>query len=77
MEPSRRESVPVARVVREQGRVPRPIPVPFAVRARGVLAPVRAGARQAVVVAFGLWPLTAVLLFGALLLVMAGHNASP
>lgn len=72
-----RESVPVARVVREAGRAARPLPVPFAVRARVVLGPVGRGARQVVGVALGMWPLTAVILMGALFLIMAGNGASP
>jgi len=67
----------VARVVREAGRVARPLPVPFAVRARGVFGPVGQGLRSAVGAAVGMWPLTAALLMGMLLLLMAGHASSP
>jgi hypothetical protein len=75
MDTSRFESVPVVRVVREAGKPARPIPVPFGVRARAVLGPVGRVARDAAGVAVGLWPLTAVLLMGVLLLLMAGHGS--
>jgi hypothetical protein len=53
------------------------LPVPFAARARGLFAPVGHAAREALGAAIGLWPLTAALLMGALLLFLAGHAASP
>jgi hypothetical protein len=71
------ERVPVARVFREAGRPARPVPVPFATRARGVLGPVGNGARVALNAALGMWPLTAVLLMAALLLILAGHAGAP
>jgi hypothetical protein len=71
------ERVPVARVFREAGRPARPIPVPFTTRARGVLGPLGNGARTALNAAMGMWPLTAVMLMSALLLVLAGRAASP
>jgi hypothetical protein len=78
MSPLRRDDeVPVARVFREAGRPARPIPVPFSVRARGVLGPVGNGARVALNAALGMWPLTAVLLLAALLLILAGRAGSP
>jgi hypothetical protein len=75
MRPQR--SVPVAKVFREQGRLARPLPVPFAVRARGLLAPVGNAAREALGAAIGLWPLTAALLMAALMLILAGRAGSP
>ena len=69
--------VPVAKVFREAGRLARPVPVPFAVRARGVLGPVGHGVRVALNAAIGMWPLTAVMLMAALLLILAGRAASP
>ena len=75
MDPSRIEAVPVVRVVREAGKPARPLPVPFGVRARTVLGPVGKAAREALGVAVGLWPLTAVLLMAFVMLLMAGHGS--
>jgi hypothetical protein len=77
MAPPQSDGVPSARVFREAGRLARPLPVPFSKRARIVLDPVGRGARAALHGAVGMWPLTAILLMAALLLIMAGHGASP
>lgn len=77
MQSPRPALVPSARVFREAGKPARPLPVPFGRRARSVLDPLGRGAMIGVRAAVGMWPLTAVLLMAAALLIAAGHVASP
>ena len=77
MQSPRPALVPSARVFREAGKPARPLPVPFGQRARRVLDPLGRGAMVGVRAAVGMWPLTAVMLMAAALLIAAGHVASP
>lgn len=77
MQSPRHDHVPSARVFREAGKPARPLPVPFGERARRVLDPLGRGAMTGVRAAVGMWPLTAVIMMAAALLIAAGHVASP
>jgi hypothetical protein len=64
------DQIPQARVVRKGGQL---MAVPPAPREDSVVG---LYVRNALAIAFGLWPLTAVMLLMAGLLIMAGHAAS-
>ena len=62
---------------REAGRPARPIPVPFSQRAQRAMVPARRVLREFASHVLGMWPLTAVILMTAILLVLAGKAAGP
>lgn len=65
------ESIPQARVVRKGGQAFAPPPAP---PAESQLAE---HLRNALAIALGLWPLTAIVLLATGLLIMAGNNGAP
>ena len=65
------DSIPQARVVRKGGHEYAPPPPPR----RGPAF--REQAREALAIALGLWPLTAIVLLCTGLLIMAGHHGMP
>jgi hypothetical protein len=77
MQSPRHDRVPSARVFREAGKPARPLPIPLGQRARRVLDPVGRGAMLGVRAAVGMWPLTAIMLMAAALLIAAGNVAAP
>ena len=64
-------SIPQARVVRKGGQHFPPLPIPQAPSA------LREQLYATLHVLVGLWPLTAIVLFAAGLLIIAGHNGAP
>lgn len=67
------DSLPQARVVRKGGQHFAPPPAP---RSHEVSA-FREHAHNALAIALGLWPLTAIVLLCTGLLIMAGNNGAP
>lgn len=68
------DSIPQARLVRKGGQQFAP---PRAPRTQRDIGPIERQLRDALAVAFGLWPLTGVLLLAIGLLYMAGMNGTP
>ena len=66
------DSLPQARVVRAGGHLVTPPPAPPAPR-----SPMNERIREALAVAVGLWPLTAVMLLSFALLALTGLYSSP
>jgi hypothetical protein len=67
------DSLPQARVVRKGGQLFAPPPAPRTAEPSAF----REGVQNALNLAFGLWPITAVVLLATGLLIMAGNNGSP
>lgn len=67
------DSLPQARLVRKGGQQFAPPPAPRT-QEPGAL---REHAQNALALAFGLWPLTAIILLCTGLLIMAGNNGAP
>lgn len=67
------DSLPQARVVRKGGQHFAPPPAPRVEEPSAL----RDAARNAVAVALGLWPLTAIVLLCTGLIIMAGNNGAP
>ena len=68
------DSIPQARLVRKGGQEFAPPPAP---RTQREVGPLERHLRDALAVAFGLWPLTGVLLLAVGLIYMAGMNSAP
>ena len=66
------DSLPQARIVRAGGQLVTPPPAPPAPR-----GPMNATLREALAVAIGLWPLTAVMVLAFSMLVLCGLYSSP
>jgi hypothetical protein len=67
------DSIPQARVVRKGGQQFAPLPMPRSPETSAL----REHIRDALAVAFGLWPLTAIVLLATGLLIMAGNHGAP
>ena len=67
------DSIPQARVVRKGGQLLAPPPMPRSQEPSAI----REHMHSALAVAFGLWPLTAIVLLCTGLLIMAGNNGAP
>ena len=67
------DSIPQARVVRKGAHVFAPPPAPRT----NETTPLGEGLRSVLAVAFGMWPLTAVLLLAAGFLIMAANGGTP
>lgn len=67
------DSLPQARVVRKGGQLFAPPPMPRTHEQSAL----RENVRNALAVAIGLWPITAIILLCTGLLIMAGNNGAP
>lgn len=67
------DSLPQARVVRKGGQLFTPPPAPRSDEPSAF----REGVQGALNIAFGLWPITAIVLLCTGLVIMAGNNGSP
>jgi len=67
------DSIPQARVVRQGGQQFAPPPAPRTFEQHAF----REKVHEALALAIGLWPLTAIILVATGLLIMAGNNGSP